>query len=136
MKKETQRKYVRAAVQAATVKKRIYNLARSRGEKPKKARKIAADLDEAVIGAHREIREIEKACLVGQLAGEVHKVKVRGRIREQTGLALSTIKNLVDGKTINPQQNTLTSLGVFFDMEIRAVPRTHGRRQSVKGIRH
>lgn len=147
--KETARKYMRASVTAKTTKGRIYNLARARGEPVAKARKIAADLDEAVVTAHRNMMEIDKAVLIGTLRAGIAD-KNFTRVREATGLSLSTISRIAGGKKAkrgrvkdtsktgrpyNPQQNTLTSIGIVLDMEIRAVPRTRGQRQKVQGMR-
>lgn len=139
-------KYALEAASARTTKERVYKLARSKGASADKARAIAADLDAGVIQAHRDIVEIEKACLIGQLRAGVSD-KVFKRVREKTGLSISTISRMAggskkaqsrvkgatskQGRPYNPQQNTLTSLGVFLGMEIRAVPMTRGRRQTV-----
>lgn len=131
-------KYAAEAAMARTNKERLYKVARSKGIDATKARAIATDLDAAVIEAHRDVLEVEKACLIGQLRSAVAD-KNFSRIREQTGLSLSTISRVAGGKKVkqrrvkgdvsktgrpyNPQQNTLTSIGIFLGMEIRAVPK-------------
>lgn len=117
-----------------TVRNRAYHAARKKGESPKKARKIAKDLNKAIVEAHDELVELDRQVLFGELRTGIIATKATA-IRQATGLSLATIARLKDDpvEDYHPRQSTLGSIALFLDLEI--VTKKRGRRSNVVPIR-
>lgn len=117
-----------------TVKQRAYQKARAMGHKPKKARKIAADLNRAVIEAHDHLVEIDRQSVLTVLRGELMHKKA-SHVRKETGITLTTLARLKHDRVedYKPHATTLHSLARYLDMEI--VAKKKGRGPNVVPIR-
>lgn len=117
-----------------TVRNRAYHAARKKGETPKKARKLAKDLNKAIVEAHDNLVEIDRQVLFGELRTGIITTKSTA-IRQATGLALATIARLKEDpiEDYHPRQATLGSIALFLDLEI--VTKRRGRSSKVVPIR-
>jgi len=117
-----------------TVTNRAYHAARKSGKTVKQARKLAKDLNKAVVEAHDQLVEIDRQVLFGELRTGIITTKAT-TIRQATGLALATIARLKDDpiEDYHPRQSTLGSIALFLDLEI--VTKKRGRRSTVVPIR-
>lgn len=119
---------------ASPLKRKIYHAARKRGDTPKKARKIANDLDRKIIEAHDTLVELERVDLLGKLRTEIATAKAT-TIRFQTGLTFTTINRFKSDRLedYHPHQRTIQSIALFCDMEVTV--KKKGRTATIHPIR-
>lgn len=117
-----------------TVRNKIYHAARKKGEKPKKARKIAKDLNAAIIEANDHLVEVDRQALLGELRTGIAATAPTA-IRRETGLTYHTINRLKTDplEDYHPRQSTIGLVALFLDLEI--VTKKRGRSAKVVPIR-
>lgn len=117
-----------------TTRNKLYHAARKKGDSPKKARKIAKDLDAALIEANDHLVELDRQVLLGELRTGIAATSSTA-IRRETGLTYTTINRLKNDplEDYHLRQTTLGSIALFLDLEI--VTKRRGRRNNVIPIR-